>query len=259
MTTSGDDRDNHDEAREELPPVQDLPPGAGGLSVGDDLLPEVRQEDARAFATRYASRSWLVLPLHTLTPEGVCSCAHIDCSSAAKHPRTQSGYKNASADLADVEAWWTRWPDANVGIRVGGESGPIVLDVDPRNGGDESLAALLDEYGPMPLTPEVHTGGGGRHLYFARSPELDRITKKTFLPGLDFLVDRAYVVSPPSRHSSGERYEWEKGREPWEIPLAPPPEWLVALVMGQVLPDRRPLEEILSFCGATRRSFGLTG
>ena len=35
----------------------------------------------------------------------------------------------------------------------------IVIDIDPRSGGLESLAALTGRHGPFPETPTVRTGG----------------------------------------------------------------------------------------------------
>ena len=45
---------------------------------------------------------------------------------------------------------------------TGEKSGLLVVDVDPRTGGDETLAELLREHGPLPPTPEDLTGGTGR-------------------------------------------------------------------------------------------------
>jgi hypothetical protein len=44
-----------------------------------------------------------------------------------------------------------------------------VLDEDPTNDGDASLAKLEREHGEPP-TVECLTGGGGRHLYFVGTP-----------------------------------------------------------------------------------------
>jgi hypothetical protein len=44
--------------------------------------------------------------------------------------------------------------------------GLVVVDVDPRAGGTRELFALEQQYGKLPETVEVLTGGGGRHLYF---------------------------------------------------------------------------------------------
>ena len=59
-----------------------------------------------------------------------------------------------------------RRPRCNWGVATGIKSGVFVVDVDPYHAGAETLASLEDEFGPLPATWEVLTGGGGRHLYF---------------------------------------------------------------------------------------------
>ena len=178
-------------------------------------------------ALDYARRGWPVIPLHTLTADG-CSCHH-ECSSVAKHPRTKHGLKDASTDKKAIRRWWAEWPDANVGIVAGGESGLVVLDVDPRHGGDESLREVEEQHGPLPQTPKSRTGGGGQHHLFAHPG--GRIKNKVNLaPGLDIRADAGYIVAPPSLHASGKKYEWEV--HPDESPTAPTPQWLLTLIEG---------------------------
>jgi hypothetical protein len=52
-----------------------------------------------------------------------------------KVPRTRHGLTEASTDPEAVTWWWRRWPQANIGIRTGAESGLVVLDVDAQHGG----------------------------------------------------------------------------------------------------------------------------
>ena len=40
-----------------------------------------------------------------------------------KSPYTEHGFKDASTDLDQIREWWTRWPDAGIGIRTGSSSG----------------------------------------------------------------------------------------------------------------------------------------
>ena len=47
-----------------------------------------------------------------------------------KTPLTNHGFKDASTDPEQIRAWWTRWPDANIGITTGKASGFWVLDLD---------------------------------------------------------------------------------------------------------------------------------
>src|SRR5204862_3897193 len=50
----------------------------------------------------------------------------------------------------------------------------MVVDVDPRNGGDESLASLTATHGQFPKTAEQVTGGGGRQYAFRDPGEIGR-------------------------------------------------------------------------------------
>lgn len=160
-------------------------------------------------ALEYAARGWLVLPLR------------------GKVPATTHGLKDASADLGVVEDWWRRWPGVNVGLRTGAESGLLVLDVDPRHGGDDALAELEAEHGELPETVECLTGGGGRHVYFAHPGRPIRNSAGLLGDGLDIRGDGGYVVAAPSVHESGRRYEWEVSGDPGEHAPAQAPRWLL--------------------------------
>src|SRR5271170_3385951 len=118
-------------------------------------------------ALNYAGRGWRVVPLHSPTARG-CSCEKPDCKSIGKHPRTAHGLKDASTDDAVIRSWWERWPQANVGIVTGPESGVFVLDVDGGHG-----QASLNAIEQLPKTLRVLTGREGPngqrtgfHLYF---------------------------------------------------------------------------------------------
>ena len=175
-------------------------------------------------ALEYGRRPWLIFPVHSAR-NGVCMCARgKECDRPGKHPRTKNGLLDASTDLETIRRWWTRWPDANIAVRCGKESGIVVLDVDPRNGGDASLAALLAQYGPLPESPLVRTGGGGTHHYYAHPGGLAP-KAKGFRPGLDFQGDGAYVIVPPSLHASGGTYAWVHRPDAVGLPLVPA--WLL--------------------------------
>ena len=118
-------------------------------------------------ASVYASRlKWAVVPLHDVS-SGACSCGKAECPSAGKHPRPNKWQEEATDDASTVARWAARWPRANVGIATGEASGFFVLDVDPDNGGDETLARLIEEHGELPETAEQRTGSGGTHYLFA--------------------------------------------------------------------------------------------
>ena len=186
-------------------------------------------DSALEAALDYARRGWAVLPLFSPGEAGRCSCGARKCSSSGKHPHTRKGLLDASTDSAEIRDWWSRWPTANVGIRTGGVSGLVVIDVDPAHGGDDSLAELEAQHGPLPSTVQQRTGGGGRH-YFLQHLDTRVRTRAGVRPGLDVRGRHGYVVAPPSRHASGERYKWLEGHGPGEIPLAPVPGWLLDLI-----------------------------
>jgi putative DNA primase/helicase len=143
----------------------------------------------------------------------------------AKAPLTPHGYKDATTDEHAILAWWARWPNANVGVVTGAASGVVVLDIDPRDGGLESLQELMDRHGPLPQTPIAESGGGGLHYYFAARGE---IRSRKIAPGVELKADGGYIVAPPSLHPNGKPYRWLKGHSPKDLPLAELPEWILS-------------------------------
>ena len=107
-------------------------------------------------------------------------------------------YQKAPAAPETIERWLTKWPGCNLGIITGAISGIVVLDVDSRHGGDESLAKVP----PLPPGPVVKTPNG-RHFYFRHPGQGVRIRNRWGkqdkpLPGLDIRGDGGYVVGPGS-------------------------------------------------------------
>ncbi len=172
-----------------------------------------------------ASREWKLFPAQGLT-DGACTCGNSSCVHPGKHPATSHGFYDATTDLSVLNAWWKKMPQANLAIATGALSGLVVLDVDPRHGGDESLADLTQKYGQLPATVTVLTGGDGQHYYFSHPGVY--IKSREIAAGLDLKADGGYVIAPPSMHFSGKRYEWEIGHSPSAVPLATLPSWLLA-------------------------------
>lgn len=125
----------------------------------------------------------------------------------------------------EVNGCFRDLPDANVAIVTGAVSGLVVLDIDPRHGGDESLRRLEHEHGPLPLTPEVITGGGGRHIYFSHPGGIVR-NRVALMPGIDLRGDGGVVVAPPSLHPLGKCYAWADQHGPDDVAPVPMPAWL---------------------------------
>jgi len=189
-------------------------------------------------ALSYAARGWHVFPCHTPTATG-CSCTKRDaCSDIGKHPRTRNGLSDATTDETQIRKWWTMWPAANVAIRTGAVSGIVVLDVDFRKGGAESLLDLEQSYHALPVTAQQLTGNG-QHYAFAHPGTNVKNGVEDFAPGLDIRGDGGYVVAAPSLHANGKHYVWEVLHEPDETPLALMPDWLLALCQEPARQERR--------------------
>jgi len=156
------------------------------------------------FALQYAGRGWHVFPLHSVK-DGRCTCGK-DCGkNAGKHPRVKGGFKAATTDAHQIEAWWGRFPDSNIGIATGSVSGLVIIDIDGASG-LATLRVLVDRYGTLPRTAIVKTARGW-HLYFAMPKTCAAIPCSTG-EGLDVRGDGGYAVAPPSLHLTGHVYQW---------------------------------------------------
>jgi hypothetical protein len=216
----------------------------------------------RDAALGYASRGIPVLPLHYPLPDrndlqpvggnrqpgvGVgCSCRDPGCGQVGKHPLgslVPHGVKDATCNRARILAWWTRHPQANIGLATGHAFD--VLDVDGPEG-VLAIRALAATHGLHSWGPLVRTGGGGWHFYLAPTG-LGNIHPQG-LAHVDWRGRGGYVVAPPSRHASGRPYQWVTGRD-LDASLAEVPAPLRARLERQV-PQRSPALVELAATGA---------
>ncbi len=168
-------------------------------------------------ALRYLAFGWSVVP----------------AAERGKRPKIRwQVFQDGHPSEAQVRHWFERWPNANASVVTGAVSGIVVLDVDPKHGGEESLAREVGRRGALPDTVEAKTGGGGRHLYF-RHPGFEVRNRAGLAPGLDLRGDGGVIIVPPSIHPSGKPYLWRRGHGPGEIAIAPLPDWLVAPRFGE--------------------------
>jgi Bifunctional DNA primase/polymerase, N-terminal len=175
-----------------------------------------------AAALGYAAHGIPVYPVHWPRPtpgraSTACSCRHgPTCDRPAKHPLVRHGINDATTNPAQLEDWWSRWPQANLGLATG-----VVfdaLDVD----GPAGLAALrqLARTANLRLPgPLVATGGGGWHYWYAPSGLGNRPPRG--LTHVDWRGLGGSVLAPPSRHASGGRYRWLRGLDPAPLPEVP--------------------------------------
>lgn len=175
-----------------------------------------------------------------------------------KQPLTPKGFYDATTDIVKVTEWALKFPDCNWGFRPGVVD-MAVVDIDPRNGGDEVWQMAVDEAGAeMFDTPTVETGGGGYHRYLLTNGR--DIPNRKLGPGVDLISKTGYVVVPPSIHSNGKKYRWKLA--PSDVPFADLPDWVLemgapskgrAAPIEDVIPDGTRGETLASLAGSMRR------
>lgn len=128
---------------------------------------------------------------------------------------TPNGVYDATTDPDVID----RWPKNTTGYAAAVPDGMVVVDVDPRHGGDKWLA---EHEHMIPETATVHTGGGGWHIWFKAEPGL-RYPGQIKGEGVDFRQSGNYVLMPGSAHDSGGSYGWYNN-----VDAAPVPEFIEA-------------------------------
>lgn len=127
------------------------------------------------------------------------------CVPGQKRPLTPRGFHDATTDLAQIEHWWTRWPEANLGLPTGAVSGVVVVDVDVREhvDGRESMRRALDAGRAGVPVFTVVSPSGGRHGYYPATPDVVQRSWQAARAGVDFRGDGGYIVIPPSHTAAG--------------------------------------------------------
>ena len=125
------------------------------------------------------------------------------CEPDGKRPITRRGFLDATSDTGQVAAWWSRTPEANIGLPTGAPSGVVVVEVDVHGPADgraawrrASEAGLVDRAGLLVRTPT-----GGAHAYFPATSGVEQRSWQAASAGVDFRGDGGYIIAPPSRRT----------------------------------------------------------
>jgi hypothetical protein len=171
------------------------------------------------YAIYYASRGWQVFP----------------CKPTDKGPLVPTGFYAATTDEDQIRAWWQKWPNAMIGVRMGAASGVWAIDPDaPRNGSPDGVAnwtEIVAKRGGIPHTHTHKTPNGGQHLLFKWREDRPVTNSEGGLSGLGINVrgEGGYIVVPPSVMANGRAYEIA---EPFHFfNFAEAPEWLYDLIL----------------------------
>lgn len=151
-----------------------------------------------------------------------------------KVPLIKDWQKSKKASQKEINDWFIRWPDMNVGLVLGPASGIIGIDMD----GEAAEEKFLEmAQGVVPETWTYKTPGGGKR-YLYQLPK-NCPTKKWILSlegdhsELAFLGEGCQTIMPPSIHPNGGIYEWVEGHESGETELAPAPQWVLDRMSGK--------------------------
>lgn len=159
-----------------------------------------------------------------------------------KRPLIKDYYNMASCDPNQIDAWDSKFRNADICKVTGAMSGTLVLDLDGPEA-EERVQEQARRGNPLPRTVEAVSGReeGGRHLYFHHVKGVPSQAGTKALWGcIDVMSDKKTIILPPSTHESGKKYQWVPGHAPWEMPMAALPiAWLRILAPKKKLLSQR--------------------
>lgn len=161
--------------------------------------------DARSslsYALRYIRLGWWVLPLDPGTKKPLGRLV-------------RNGFHDATNDAALAAQWWGQNSQAGIGVALR-KSGLVAVDIDPRNGGIDTIDQLEAAHGPIVSDVLALTGGGGEHRVF--SAELVESLPGTLGRGVDLKADGYIAVEPTFAALAvpphKKAYAWEAESDP---------------------------------------------
>jgi hypothetical protein len=211
-------------ARDEDGAGKNAPAKSGGASPSDpsasdkksavsrpegQLPDEAKPTSLLDAALAFAAREYPVFPCKNMPAD----------PPQHKAPLTKNGFKDATTDPVQIKRWWTRYPDALIGIPTGAVSRFAVLDLDKKNGKNGFLH-VPDWREISPFI--VETGSGGAHLYFRDDERLYTVTNALGLSGVDIKAKGGYIIAPPSPGYTVIKGDFWKALPKWPEHLIPP-------------------------------------
>lgn len=175
--------------------------------------------DCCTAALDYAELGWSVFPAP---------------SNGSKKSYKSAAYSNGAnwgktTDTQEILTDFRRWPNANVGIATGPQSGIFVVDIDTKEGhgidGKSEFAQLEAQYETVRPTRMAQSPTGSIHLYFQYPSNIViRNSTSKIAEGVDVRGEGGIVIAPPSVRPGKGIYEWLN-----DYPVAEAPNWLIEL------------------------------
>ncbi len=164
-------------------------------------------------ALKFASINWHVFP----------------CSNKNKQPLTKNGFHVATTDEKTIREWWTKWPNAMIGVACG-KSGIVVIDIDIKDNRNGALTWESIKTENI-VSVEQKTQSGGRQIILKASPNqsLKQGADVNGYHGIDIRNKGGYIIVAPSVMLSKNKYEWLVDQSPFDMDPVETPDWVVTL------------------------------
>lgn len=159
-------------------------------------------------AKQYHEAGFSLVNLHPIVEGNKCACGNPECKMAGKHPQNSNwqmmiGMKNQFELIENYHEFDIHC----TGFGWLLEDHHLVVDVDPKNGGEESFKKLCEQVPELnDCGVGVKTGGGGFHLYYNKPADFDVRGSMKEYPGIDFKHRGGFVVAAGSLHETGNYY-----------------------------------------------------
>lgn len=201
-------------------------------------------------AIAYAERGWLIVPAKGKNPGAYLGDAWQD---------------QATCDVDVVDAWWDRWPTANIGLLLGPASGVIDVEFDDARGAAK-IADVLSRCSPESCYTPTYTSSRSEHRLFRFDSRLPEVNKKT-IDGVEFRIgfgggeqQALQSIVPPSVHPDGPLYQWRPGLSPDDVDLQPLPDellWLLQEGLADRAPEARRVDGVLVVPPGSRHDWAM--
>lgn len=150
--------------------------------------------ELKDFAIRYVKElNWYVFPTIEKGGKKYTDRYGLEQVTKPKMPYTTYGFMEATQDIAKIEEWWKKWPNAGIGISCG-HSNLVTMDIDVKNNPN-----ALDIFYSLGISDEgcLHalTPSGGSHIVYSGLSN----TSSNKPLGLDIRSKGAYFLAPPSK------------------------------------------------------------
>lgn len=147
-------------------------------------------------ALEYAEIGWSIFPTRSIDGEPYHKNGKL-ITPLAKSPYTKRGLHDSSTDPEQIRAWWSKYPDAGIGLNCGA-SKVFSIDIDNHLVGKESGLSYFMSLGiPHDKAWQSLTPSGGIHLIYSDPNGIGR-TSTDNNRQVDQRGVGGYVILPPS-------------------------------------------------------------